>query len=755
MPLDPRLPSVVVACLLSSACTKKAEETTSEPRGAASPVAAPAPAKYVGTATCAPCHEDEHEKWRGSNHDLAMQHASAETVLGSFEDVELRRDGERVRFLREGDAFFVEALDGKGARRRFRVVYTFGVEPLQQYLVETEPGRLQAFPFAWDTRPKTRGGQRWFHLLPNEHVPPGDPLHWTGPSYNWNWACADCHSTAVKKGYDRDAKRYATTHFEIDVGCEACHGPGSRHVALVEAEESPLPEDGGFVRRLPAPEERPWSFAQGRAIAMPTREVASDELSTCAPCHSRRADLGGEHAAYHDRYRLSFLEDSLYFDDGQIRDEVYVYGSFLQSKMHAAGVLCSDCHDPHRADVRAAGNALCGRCHRADVFDTPDHHFHQAGKPGSLCTDCHMPSRAYMVVDFRGDHRFGVPNPALSARIGAPDVCTGCHDDRTSRWADEQIAKRFEARAAHPFAEAFHAARGQEPGADSALVDLVAAASAPAIVRATALEELRNLASPSLPATLMRSVHDSSPLVRRAAASAARELPTEQRVEIVRPLLRDPSRSVRIEAVAVLLGVDARGWSPRDREALKQATAEYLETRTYNADRGEGLVDLAYVAALAGDVRHAEETLREALLVDPTFTAAYVNLADLYRGRGRDQDAEALLRRGLPVAADRASMEFALGLTLVRLDRHGEAVSHLRRAHRLRPDVVRFGYVYAIAQYDTGRPQAAIRTLEQLQRRYPANRDVLRVLVAYHRQIGHDDAAARYARLLEELDAAR
>ncbi|MGD8316859.1 MAG: tetratricopeptide repeat protein, partial [Myxococcales bacterium] len=146
-----------------------------------------------------------------------------------------------------------------------------------------------------------------------------------------------------------------------------------------------------------------------------------------------------------------------------------------------------------------------------------------------------------------------------------------------------------------------------------------------------------------------------------------------------------------------------------------------------------------------------EENLREALEIDPTFTAAYVNLADLYRAQQRDTEAERLLKRGLERAGDPASVELALGLTLVRLGRYSDALTHLRRAHVMRPEVIRFGYVYAVAQYDQGHRRAALKTLERMQRRYPANRDVLRLLVAYNGQMGRSSAAARYARLLENL----
>lgn len=744
-----------VLAAIGAGCDQKAEEASLQRGAEAAPASAivpqDAPTEYVGTAKCASCHEDEHAAWSGSHHDLAMQKATPETVLGDFDNAKARYFKETVRFIRDGESFAIEALGADGKRARFPVVYTFGVEPLQQYLLEVEPGRLQSFLFAWDTRKKGEGGQRWFHLQPDEYVGPGDPLHWTAPSYNWNYSCADCHSTAVKKNYDRPSKRYATEYFEIDVGCEACHGQGSRHVELVESKAKRRPSNTGFSRRLPAPEKRHWEFVEGRDIAVLATEQPSDEVEACAPCHSRRADLGGDGLPYHDRYRLAALDELLYYDDGQIEDEVYVYGSFLQSKMHAAGVVCSDCHDGHSADLSVEGNALCTRCHQAAVFDGPEHHFHESGTPGSLCTDCHMPQRTYMAIDERADHRFGLPRPMLAASIGAPDACTGCHSKKSPAWAEAQIEKYFETRADDAFATVLHAARTQRPEGEPGLVELVATGAAPAIVRATALLELRNLASPALPALLMRSATDPSPIVRRAVATAARELPPEQTAEVARSLLRDPVRTVRIEAVAALLGTHAGRWKAPDRAALKSATAEYLEARAYNSDRGEGLVDLAHVALLAGDVQHAEANLREALDIDPTFTAAYVNLADLYRNQERDEEAERVLREALDSAADRASVEFALALTLVRLERHSEAMPHLRRAHEIRPEVIRFGYVYAVAQFDQGQKAASVKTLEGIRARYPASREILQLLAGYNQQMGRAKAAQEYAAELEKL----
>src|SRR5262249_20013384 len=116
-----------------------------------------------------------------------------------------------------------------------------GVAPLQQYLVGLPQGRFQALEIAWDSRPNP-AGQRWFHLYPDEHIDHRDPLHWTGVAENWNTMCADCHSTNVRTTWS--AGHYATSFAELPVSCEACHGPGSRHVAWATQPLSRGSDDG-------------------------------------------------------------------------------------------------------------------------------------------------------------------------------------------------------------------------------------------------------------------------------------------------------------------------------------------------------------------------------------------------------------------------------------------------------------------------------------------------------------------------------
>src|SRR3989304_2758946 len=137
-----------------------------------------------------------------------------------------RRSAKRRHEARPAGGGFRVATDGPGGSGEFEVAYVFGVEPLQQYLLALPRGRLQALTVAWDTRPKAQSGQRWFHLYPDEVIAPDDPLHWTGRLQNWNLMCAECHSTALEKGYDFESDTYETTWSEIDVSCEACTGPG-------------------------------------------------------------------------------------------------------------------------------------------------------------------------------------------------------------------------------------------------------------------------------------------------------------------------------------------------------------------------------------------------------------------------------------------------------------------------------------------------------------------------------------------------
>ena len=381
---------------------------------------------FVGRPVCAECHADVVERFAGSHHDRAMQVAEPETVLGDFDAASFDHYGVTSSFSRRGGSFVVNTDGPDGEMRDYEIAYTFGVEPLQQYLVRFPDGRVQALPLAWDSRPEVEGGQRWFHLYPDEPIPHGDILHWTGIQQNWNHMCAACHSTRLEKGYRAEEDRFDTTWSEIDVSCEACHGPGSLHAANPE---SALP-----VRLVAAGR---WEFASDARIAERDRPLDSrQQVETCGRCHARASRLseappGAQSLA--DTHRVALLDEGLYFADGRIDGEVYVYGSFLQSRMYARGVRCSDCHDPHSLAIDGAPDDACSRCHLPSAFATRDHHRHQPGSHGASCVACHMPQRTYMVIDARRDHGFHIPRSEPDA--GAPNACAGCHANHTESWA--------------------------------------------------------------------------------------------------------------------------------------------------------------------------------------------------------------------------------------------------------------------------------------------------------------------------------
>ncbi|MGH7286891.1 MAG: multiheme c-type cytochrome, partial [Myxococcota bacterium] len=466
-----------IACVLLAlvlACDRASDRT---PAPAASEPA-PAPLEFVGSARCAGCHASETQRWHGSQHDQAMQEANAETVLGDFGSTRFEHFGSTSTFFRRDERYFVNTEGPDAARADFEIEYTFGVAPLQQYLVRLPGGRLQALNTAYDTRPRAAGGQRWFHLYPDEAVPAGDVLHWTKPSQNWNAQCAECHSTNLRKGFDLAKDSYATSWSDLDVGCESCHGPGSRHVAWADAAargDAPDEHDLGLTLRFRESSPARWVFAEGASIAHREPPLATQrELETCAPCHARRSTLREGRRAGEpllDTHRPALLGPGLYEADGQMRDEVYVYGSFVQSRMYTAGVTCSDCHEPHSLALRAEGNALCAQCHRPEVFDAPAHHHHAAGSAGAQCIACHLPARTYMGIDVRHDHSFRVPRPDLSVSIGTPNACNDCHTHRSPRWAADAAKRWFPSgRSGTPhYGVALDAGRRGLPGAEPAL----------------------------------------------------------------------------------------------------------------------------------------------------------------------------------------------------------------------------------------------------------------------------------------------
>ena len=702
-------------------------------------------ASFTGGAACVECHQDEAAAWAGSHHDMAMQPASAATVLGDFDDGRFTGEDSTARFFRRDDAYLVETQGADGELAEFVLTHTFGVEPLQQYLIELGDGHVQALSIAWDSRPAAEGGQRWFDLYPEESIDHLDPLHWTGAYQRWNTMCADCHSTDLHKDYDLQSNAFATRWTDVSVNCESCHGPGSLHVA---DPAQPLPA-------LPAT-TRLWTFAPGESIAQLSEAGTSGaEIEVCAQCHSRRAQLTDAHEPgdpFFDAYRPSLLEAGLYHADGQILDEVYVYGSFLQSAMAQAGVTCSDCHEPHSVELRAEGNALCAQCHLASTYDQPDHHRHQTGTAAAECTSCHMREETYMVVDPRRDHSFRVPRPDQSVMHGAPNACNDCHADQSSEWAAGQIAGWYpEGRHTElHFGEVLHAARTWQIEARADLLQIIADTELAEIVRATAIMHLAERLTIDDVPVLTAALDSDQPLMQIAAIDAAAALDAGRQIDLLQRLLTNELLVLRTAAARTLL--PARDLlSERRRADLDRAIDEYLEAQRFNADRPEGLLNIAGVAIEQGRFDEAEAMLIEGLERHPSFPVLYINLADLYRLRGRGEESEVILRAGLEVAADDPTLILALAYALVRNGRADEARPLFSTAAELAPDQPNYAYVLGIAASDEGGIEEGLEVLREAETRFPGYPDILFAMATMLRDTGDIDEALAYAERMSML----
>lgn len=717
-------------------------------------------ATYVGRAACAECHATEDKLWQGSHHDLAMQPATAETVLGNFNGATYDYHGTVSTFAKRDGKYFVQTDGPDGKLQDFEIAYTFGVYPLQQYLIAFPGGRYQALNVCWDTRPKEAGGQRWFHLYPDEDVTHDDILHWTGPYQNWNHMCAECHSTSVCKGYDAASDSFRTSYSEIDVSCEACHGPGSAHVAWARAAEAAGVEkptgDPELVVRFQEAQAATWTIdpATGLAKREPPR-TSHAEIETCARCHSRRGWFHEEvlpGGPLEDTHRPALLEETLYEYDGQIKDEVYEYASFLQSKMYAAGVTCSDCHEPHSLKT-LGGNTTCARCHLATKFDTPEHHFHKAGEAGSACVECHAPTRNYMVVHARHDHSFRVPRPDLTLKLGVPNACSQCHADKSTQWAAEAALKWWgPKKPAEPhYGQALAAGHGRVPRYENALAGLLGDGKQATPVRATAAMLLGGSDRAVATAALRTALQDPAPLVRAAAVSALRRDDAATLVRLAAPLLSDPVRQVRIDAARALAGVPETALNGQQRAARDEALAEYRAAQLVDADRPEAHLNLGALHVERGEFAEAEREYQTALRLSPRFPAAYVNLGDLYRMLEREGECVQVLRDGLRMAPDSADLAHALGLALVRQQRGGEALPLLKQAMERAPRNARYAYVYGVGLYGAGDAEGGLRVLREAQGRFSGDAEVLGALVAYSAERGLWDDALRYADKLEAL----
>lgn len=711
---------------------------------------ADAKAEFVGRDTCIKCHADQATKWKGSHHDRAMDHARPETVLADFNGTEFNSPTNQAKFSKERDRYFVETIGSTGKNEHHEIKYTFGYHPLQQYLVEMPDGRLQALTIAWDTEKK-----QWIDLYPDQKITPSDPLHWTGRGMNWQVMCSECHSTDVHTNFDAKKNTYSSTWKDIDVGCEACHGPGSLHVSIMNNR---------------------WLFNDrhhGTGLIALKRASSQVVIDTCGRCHVRGSQIqsgfrpGDSLVEY---LKPEILDGSAYYPDGQIRDEDFDYTSFHLSLMYHKGVKCTDCHDPHSAQLVAEGNALCCRCHDAKRFDTSKHHFHKSGGTGAQCVECHMPATTYMHVDPRRDHSFSIPRPDRTIGLGIPNACNRCHKEKDAVWSlghvhqwygDHGWQKRQD------FAGMIAAGREHLPTAESGLGNILNDQTIAAVARASAATLLASYSSPSTGRAIDQAMDDASALVRAEAVRAAGNhlIQTdaytgearldEKRLARVLHALSDSSMAVRQAAAVTCLGLPADAIPPVNRKAFEDGVAEYKRAQEQMLDRPSSQLNLGNLALAQGDNVAAEQHFKTALTLEPNNQNALMRLAVVYDSTNRVDDAVKVLTRAINISqqaqantpddVEYARMQkqyelearFQRALVLARRPDHlGHAINDLKNVTAADPARDRAWYNLGIAEQSRKNLSEAEDALRRAVELAPTQSEYRQALAVYYAQRG-------------------
>jgi Tfp pilus assembly protein PilF len=695
------------------------------------PPAARPVATFVGGKKCMDCHKAEYDKWQNSHHDRAMDAVNDGSVLGDFNNGAVEFYGITSRFYRKDKKFFVHTQGPDGKIGEFEITHTFGWYPLQQYLVPFPGGRLQCLPIAWDVRQK-----RWYHLYPDAPIDANDWLYWTNAGQNWNGMCAECHSTNLKKNYDIQSDAYQTTWSEIDVSCEACHGAGSRHVEWAQLPDMARPPTTNYE------------------LVVQTKEMNSrQQVELCAPCHSRRAILGDyTHAEPDllDSMLPSLLSPELYFPDGQILEEVYVYGSFTQSKMYSRNVRCSDCHDVHSIKKVKEGNALCLQCHRAGIYDTQAHHFHkkkgEKGEPiksadgrvlfdvgtGAECVQCHMPGRNYMVIDYRPDHSFRMPRPDLSIKLGTPNACNRCHVDKTDQWSDQYVTKWYgPGRKAH-YGTTIDDGRKQLPAAQTDLIKLAADPLYPVIVRSTALSLLEAYSAKETTRVYELALMDNEALIRRTAVNHLNASDSKRQTALLTAMLYDPVKAVRIEAARRITEISDPPLDNNQKMVFQVSLDEYQKSMEYSADFAFGRYNLGNLYVALKQPQKAVESYRAAIKIDNLFYPAKVNLAMLYNQMGENNEALTLLRDVATTHPELYEVQYSLGLLLAEEKEYAEAAKYLELAASGMPRRTRIHYNLGLLRQHLEQDSGAEASLLKAQELEPDNLDYLYALADFY-----------------------
>lgn len=687
---------------------------------------------FVGAASCISCHQNEHELWLGSHHAKAMAVANDSTVLGDFDNAEYVSNGTIHKFYKRDNAFYVFTKGENGEMKEYSISHTFGYTPLQQYLIPFERGKFQCLPIAWDTEKK-----EWFDMgaaVYGGGIHHDDWLYWTNQAQNWNGMCAECHSTNLQKNYHHELDSFSTSWSEINVSCEACHGPASEH-----------------IKWAALPDYKKEEYNNSGLVVLTNNIDNQAYVDLCARCHSRRSQLGDyQHGA---QELMDFMIPTLlhedYFADGQILDEDYVWGSFTQSKMYHTDIKCNDCHNVHSGERHLEGNALCLTCHQANYYGTAKHHFHESVE-GSSCVNCHMPGRYYMGNDFRNDHSIRIPRPDLSKKLGVPNACNQCHTDKSVDWAISYTEQWYGKKERPHYGEAIALGRSGNIHGLPLLLELINDELSPTIVRATALELMRNYSDSIAAKTISSYLTSSEAMLRHSAVKHYSNSHAEEYIRHLAPLLNDPVKAIRIEAALKFSILPNEAIPEQHKSSFERAKAEFIAQNEHMADFPGGRSNLGLINMNLGNIDAAIKHYEQAIEIDKQYYPAYINLALAYNQVGRNREAEKIYKELLDEDPNIEGIHYSLGLLLVELKEYDEAIQYLELATEKDPKNSRINYNLGLLLMQLNQFNGAEKHLLQSIKKAPQEFDSQYALAHLYLNWGQNDKAKKQLEYLKQ-----
>ena len=687
-------------------------------------------ARFAGSASCRPCHEEAFAAWEHSHHAAAELPISRERHADAFRPERLVSHGTQETKIRERAGHFeIVSRGSDGKPTPFRPARVIGVAPLWQPVVAAPGGRYQVLDVAFDP-----AEEEWFNVFGDEDRRPDEWGYWANRGMTWNSMCASCHTTDFQKRYDDGNDAYDSRFVELGVGCESCHGPRAEHVESMLQRGPAAPADTSSSRLVSWPPRSFGAGSPGQPLVQPIGSPAAGTLDfyfqACGGCHARRVELTGRFRAgahFLDHYRPVIPDQTeIYYPDGQVHEEDFEFVSFLSSRMYEQGVRCVHCHEPHSGELRASGNDLCLGCHGGSI-DPAKHSGHDPTGEGGQCINCHMPQTVYMQRHRRHDHGFTIPDALLTREHGIPNACNRCHTDRSTEWAIEASERLFGTRLDRWTRTRTRAvARGRTGEADAApaLLDVLAEDPS-ALWRSVAIELLGDyaFADARVEEALVERLSDEEPIVRATAVRRLDPLGPERlsdhALAKVRALLADPYRVVRNEAAWLL-----RRGLPNDAPQL----AELRHQLQINSDQPTGalqratfLIDRRALEPLA--LPRAIDWLERSVEWDPNTAFLQRSLATAYSLDGRSRDAIRALRQATQIEPESSAWHFDLALAHGEIEEYAEAAAALEEALDLDANFARAWYNLALVRDQMRDERAALEAIDAAIRIEPRNAD--------------------------------